>query len=107
MNASTIRKLVLAVGLAAAMVGPLAGTARADDDRWRGEHNERMDRGRMDRDRMERERMERERWEREHHYAPPPVVYAPPPREVYVAPPVVYAPPSPGISIVLPAINFR
>lgn len=101
MNASTIRKLILTIGLAAAMVGPTAGIALADDDHWRHEQRERAER-----ERFERERFEHERWEREHRYVPPPVVYAPPPREYYAPPPVVYAPPAPGFNIVLP-INIR
>ena len=98
MNASTLRKMAVAVGLAVVLIGPAAGTARADDDHWRHEQRER--------ERIEHERWEHERWEREHHYAPPPVVYGPPPREVYAPPPVVYAPAAPGFNIVLP-INIR
>jgi len=93
MSASTLRKAVVAIGLAAVMLGPTVGTARADDDHWRHEQRE-------------HERWERERWEREHQYAPPPVVYAPAPRAVYAPPPVVYAPVAPGFNIVLP-INIR
>ena len=95
MSASTLRKLVVAVGLAAAMLGPTVGTAFADDDHRRHEQRE-----------QERDRWERERWEREHHYARPPVVYAQPPQAVYAPPPVVYAPVAPGFNIVLP-INIR
>jgi len=43
----------------------------------------------------------REHREWRHHYVPPPVVYAPPPRAYYAPPPVVYAPP-PTLSIILP-----
>ena len=93
MSASTLRKAVVAAGLAAAMLGPMVGTARADDDHWRQEQRE-------------HDRWERERWEREHRYAPPPVVYAPAPQAVYAPPPVVYAPVTPGFNIVLP-IHIR
>ncbi len=89
MKASTVRKMVLAFGLAFAVTAPTIGTALAQD----------YGHDRRDYDRHEHERMQRERWEREHHrqavYEAPPVVYAP--QRVYVAPPVVQEP-SPGFS---------
>ncbi len=90
MNALNLRTLVLSIGTAVALFAA-AGPARADDDHWRHDHDQRA------------------RWEHEHHerYVPPPVVVvAPPPRVVYQPPPVVVAPPPSGLNIVLP-IHFN
>ena len=90
-----MHKVLLAVGVAVILGGAAALPARADDDWRRHEWRE-----------HERHEHWRHEW-CEHHpyrcgvpgyvygYAPPPVVYAPPP-----PPPVVYAPPS--LNVVIP-----
>ncbi|MDA8229997.1 MAG: hypothetical protein M0006_01515 [Magnetospirillum sp.] len=103
MNASIIRKTVLAFGLVAAVAVCAVGAAQADGwhrgwrggDRWRGD-------GWGHRD----WRWERAREWRAGIYGPPPVVYGPPPQAVYVPPPAVMMPPPAGINFVLP-LNFR
>jgi hypothetical protein len=89
--------LVLGLGMTALIAGIAAAPARADDDDWR--HREWREH-----ERREHERHERQVWCAHHPYdcgapsyvyAPPPVVYTPPP-----PPPVVYAPPS--LNIVVP-----
>ena len=88
MNTSTLRKLALSIGTAAAMVGLGLGTALADDGHWRHDHGR------------------HEQWEHRHRRrvvveVSPAYVYAPPP-VVYVPPPVVYMPPPAGINLILP-----
>ena len=92
-----IRTLVLALGMSAVAVTALPIAARADDG-WRDRREWHERHGWREHERHE--------W-CEHHpracgvpgyvygYAPPPVVYAPPP-----PPPIVYAPPS--LSVVIP-----
>jgi hypothetical protein len=98
-----LRRLVLALGVAALAGGIATAPARADDDHWHHGHDGRRDhRGHERRD---------HHW-REHH---PYVVgaypgyaygYPPPPPVVYAPPPVVYAPPvyapAPAVSFVFP-----
>lgn len=99
------RRIILALGFAAALGAAPVGTAWADD--WHGDRGWHEGEERhewREHERREHEWREHERWEHRHYYAPPPVVYAaPPPQAVYVPPPVVMAPaPVPGVSIVLP-----
>ena len=95
MNASTLRTMVVSIGVAVACLATACGTARADDDHHgRHDHYDRHDRGRH------------EGWDRDHRdrYQPPPVVVAPPPQVLYEPPPLVVSP-SPGVNIILP-LNF-
>jgi hypothetical protein len=83
---SMLRTISLALGLAIVTVTTAAAPARADSDDWR--YSRDRDGVRWDRDHRNREDW-REREEREHRagiyygsgysYAPPPVVYGPPP----------------------------
>jgi len=87
---SIVGKIVLAITVAAVMVGIPMGPAFTEDHGWRSGPPARDQRGHQPR------RRARQPPRREYHpyryYAPPPVIYAPPP--------VVYAPlPSPGISL--------
>jgi hypothetical protein len=93
MSTSRLRKLVMSIGTAAAVIGLSPGSAMADEGHWRhgdGRH---------------------EAWGHRrgppvvmvapsYGYAPAPYVYAPPP-VVYV-PPVVYTPPPLGLNLILP-----
>jgi hypothetical protein len=102
MNSRTLRRRVsgsmlgrLAMGLVlAGMMGIAAAPARADDDDRRGFRREEGRERRDDHRREYHRERERERWHerRDYVYAPPPVVYAPPPR--------------PGVSIIFP-FEFR
>lgn len=101
MKTLSLRSLVVAVGFAVAAGSMVSTAAKAEE--W-GDHGH-HEREWRDHDRDWREN-DRDREWREHHYAPPPVVYAPAPRQgYYVAPPPVVAVPS-GLNIVLP-LNFR
>jgi len=93
MNASSLRKLALSIGTAAAVIGLGLGSAVADEGHWHHDHGR------------------HEGWGHRRgspvvvvapsygYYAPPPVVYAP--SGVY-APPVVYVPPPSGFNLILP-----
>jgi len=84
---STLRTIAIALGLAVMTATTMTGPARADSDDWRNSRDRDV---RRERDRDHRGREDwREREEREHRagiyygpgygYAPPPVVYGPPP----------------------------
>ena len=98
-----LRRLIMALGVAALTAGVAASPARADDDHWRHGHDGRHDhRGHEGRD---------HHWREHHPYvvgAYPGYVYGypPPPPVVYAPPPVVYAPPvyapAPALSFVFP-----
>src|ERR1700719_2444320 len=92
-----LRRLIMALAIAAAASSVTALPARADNDDWHRGHDARHEH-------MRREHEWRDHEGREHRayavpaypgygYAPPPVIYAPPP--------VVYAPP-PSVNFVFP-----
>lgn len=100
MNKTFISRALLAASVVLGLSGAMSLPASAEE--WRDhDGGDWHDRGRHEgrgRDWDDHD------WRDRHYYAPPPMVYEPQPRAIYVPPPVYAAPvyPMPGLNLVFP-----